>query len=221
MKIKKIRYDKDYYENGVAKGLSCYENYRWIPELTYPMAYSICNSLKLTKKHKILEFGCAHGFLVKALNDFGINTYGVDISKYALSKVDPEIKKKTNLLIKNNIKNSLKKMNIKFRFDHIISKDVFEHIEPKDLIKILKEMSKITKKLFVVVPLGDNGKYRIASYAEDKTHIIAEDEKWWKDLFSKNNFKISSFNYNVAGIKDKWYSVNSKGNGFFNLISKK
>jgi cyclopropane fatty-acyl-phospholipid synthase-like methyltransferase len=105
------------------------------------MAYSICNSLKLTKKHKILEFGCAHGFLVKALNDFGINTYGVDISKYALSKVDPEIKKKTNLLIKNNIKNSLKKMNIKFRFDHIISKDVFEHIEPKDLIKILKEMS--------------------------------------------------------------------------------
>ena len=66
-------------------------------------------------------------------------------------------------------------MNVKFKFDYIISKDVFEHIEPKDLKKILKEMSKITKELFVVVPLGDNGKYRIESYHGDKTHIIAEE----------------------------------------------
>ena len=90
----KIKYDKDYYENGVAKGISGYENYRWIPELTYPMAFSICKSLKIKKNDKILEYGCAHGFLVKALNDFKIDTYGVDVSRYALSKVDPEIKKK-------------------------------------------------------------------------------------------------------------------------------
>lgn len=216
----KTKYNKDYYENGLAKGLSCYENYRWIPELTYPMAYSICKTLKIKKNDKILEYGCAHGFLVKALNDFKIDTYGVDISSYALSKVDHEIKKKTHLLKNNNIRNSLKKMNIKFKFDHIISKDVFEHIQPKDLRKILREMSKITKELFVIVPLGDKGKYRIKSYAEDKTHIIAEDEKWWKNLFIKNKFKVKSFSYNVEGIKDKWYSTNTKGNGFFKLVAK-
>ena len=92
----KIKYDEDYYENGLAKGISGYENYRWIPELTYPMAYSICKSLKIKKNDKVLEYGCAHGFLVKALNDFNIDTYGVDISSYALSKVDPGIKKKLN-----------------------------------------------------------------------------------------------------------------------------
>ena len=215
----KIKYDKDYYENGLAKGLSCYENYRWIPELTYPMAHAICNSLKIKSNDKVLEYGCAHGFLVKALNDFKIDAYGVDISSYALSKVDVEIKKKTSLLKGNNIKNSLKKMKIKFKFDHIISKDVFEHIEPKDLKKILREMSTLTKELFVVVPLGDIGKYRIASYAEDKTHIIAESENWWKKLFIENKFKIKSFSYNIEGIKDKWYNVNTKGNGFFKLVS--
>ena len=131
----KIKYNKDYYENGLAKGLSCYENYRWIPELTYPMAHAICSSLKIKKNDKVLEYGCAHGFLVKALNDFKIDAYGVDISSYALSKVDIGIKKKTSLLKDNNIKNSLKKMKVKFKFDHIISKDVFEHIEPKDLKK--------------------------------------------------------------------------------------
>jgi len=215
----KIKYDKDYYENGVAKGISGYENYRWIPELTYPMAYSICKSLKIKKSDKVLEYGCAHGFLVKALNDFNIDTYGVDISSYALSKVDPGIKKKTKLLKNNNIKSSLKKMGVKFKFNHVISKDVFEHIDPKALRKILKEISKITKELFVVVPLGDNGKYRIASYAGDKTHIIAEDENWWKKLFIENKFKIKSFSYSVEGIKDKWYTVHAKGNGFFKLIS--
>ena len=217
----KIKYNKDYYENGLAKGLSCYENYRWIPEFTYPMAHAICSSLKIKKNDKVLEYGCAHGFLVKALNDFKIDAYGVDISSYALSKVDIGIKKKTSLLKDNNIKNSLKKMKVKFKFDHIISKDVFEHIEPKDLKKILREMSTLTKELFVVVPLGDNGKYRIASYAEDKTHIIAENENWWRKLFVENKFKVKLFSYNVEGIKDKWYDIDTTGNGFFKLVSTK
>jgi SAM-dependent methyltransferase len=218
--MSKNLYNKDYYDNGVAKGISGYDNYRWIPELTYPMAYSICENLKIKKKDKVLEFGCAHGFLVKALNDFKIDAYGVDVSRYALSKVDPSIKKKINLLKKNNIKNSLKKMKIKFKFDHIISKDVFEHIQPNDLKRILNEMSQITKHLFVVVPLGDNGKYRIKSYEGDKTHVIAENEIWWKRLFSENKFKVKSFSYKIEGIKDKWYNVNPKGNGFFKLVSK-
>jgi cyclopropane fatty-acyl-phospholipid synthase-like methyltransferase len=217
----KIKYNKDYYENGLAKGLSCYENYRWIPELTYPMAHTICSFLKIKKNDKVLEYGCAHGFLVKALNDFKIETYGVDISSYALSKVDTGIKKKTSLLKNNNIKNSLKKMKVKFKFDYIISKDVFEHIEPKDLKKILREMSTLTKELFVVVPLGDNGKYRIASYAEDKTHIIAENENWWKKFFVENKFKVKLFSYNIEGIKDKWYNINPRGNGFFKLVPNK
>ena len=78
-----------------------------------------------------------------------------------------------------------------------------------------------TKELLVVVPLGDKGKYRIKNYADDKTHIIAENEKWWKKLFNENEFKIKSFSYNIDGIKDKWYNINKKGNGFFKLISKK
>jgi SAM-dependent methyltransferase len=217
----KIKYNKDYYENGVAKGISGYENYRWIPELTYPMAYSICKFLKIKKSDKVLDYGCAHGFLVKALNDFNIDTYGVDISRYALSMADPAIKKKIKLFNGNNFKNLLKKFGIKPRFNHVISKDVFEHIEPKVLKKIIREMSKITKKLFVVVPLGENEKYRIASYAGDKTHIIAKDEIWWKRLFIENNFRIKSFSFRVEGIKDNWYQTHARGNGFFKLESKK
>ena len=51
----KIKFDKNYYEDGISKGLSCYENYRWIPELTYPMAHKFYNFLKLGKKSNVLE----------------------------------------------------------------------------------------------------------------------------------------------------------------------
>ena len=79
---------------------------------------------------------------------------------------------------------------------------------------------KFTKKLFVVVPLGDNSKYRIKQYHLDKTHIVIKNEKWWSNLFEQNGFKVEKAFYKVDGIKDKWYKINKLGNGFFVLKSK-
>ena len=96
-----------------------------------------------------------------------------------------------------------------------------EHIDKDKLPNILNNLSKICKNLLVVVPLGDNSIYRIDTYHLDKTHIIAENEKWWINLFKTNGFKLSKFEYKIDGIKDKWYKINKKGNGFFFLKSKK
>ena len=216
----KIKFDKDYYTDGIAKGLSCYENYRWIPELTYPMAHAFFNFLKLRKKSNVLEFGCAHGFLIKCLIDFGVNAYGVDISDYAIKNCHVDINKRLTIITNNNLKNSLKRLNFKTKFDWIISKDVFEHIPVNHLKKLLKQMSKISKKLFVIVPLGEKSKYRIKQYHLDKTHIVVKNEKWWIKLFEDNGFRNENFLYKVDGIKDKWYKINKLGNGFFVLKSK-
>ena len=40
----KTKFDKDLIHRWNSKrSLSCYENYRWIPELTYPMAHAFFN----------------------------------------------------------------------------------------------------------------------------------------------------------------------------------
>ena len=214
-------FNEDYYQDGIAKGVSCYENYRWIPELTYPMAHAFCNYLKIKKNSNILEFGCAHGYLVKCLKDFGINAYGIDISSYAISNCPTDISNNLAVINGNNIAKAIKQTNFKKkRFDWVISKDVFEHIKPTDLRILLKKISKITNQLFVIVPLGDNNKYRIKQYHLDKTHIIIKNEKWWINLFTSNGFKIENVSYKVDGIKDKWYKYNKYGNGFFQLVSK-
>lgn len=213
------KFNKDYFENGIAKKISCYENYRWIPELTYPMVYALATELKIKSGDKVLEYGCAHGFAVKAFNDFNINAFGCDISEYAINNCPKEIK---NKLFKVTLKNFAKKISEisgSKKFTFTIAKDVFEHIKPNDLEKTIKILSKNTKFLYVIVPLGDCGKYRIESYANDITHIIAENENWWKNIMKKNGFKLIKFKHQVNGIKNKWVEVNKKGNGFFLLKS--
>ena len=217
----KIKFDKDYFTDGITKGISCYENYRWIPELTYPMAHAFYNFLKLRKNSNVLEYGCANGFLVKCLKDFGVNSFGVDISSYAIENSLPDISDRLSIIKNNNLKISLNKIKFKKKFfDWTISKDVFEHINQKDLKIIIKHISNVSKKLFVIVPLGDNSKYRIKQYHMDKTHIIIKDEIWWKNLFNENGFELEKILYRVDGIKDKWYKYHKRGNGFFVLNSK-
>lgn len=209
------KFNKDYFENGIATNSSCYENYRWIPELTYPMAFSVAHYLKLNTTSRVLEYGCAHGFLVKALNDFQILTYGIDISDYAIENCPPSIREKVSVIHNSNIEMTLSRMGANSPFDVVIAKDVFEHICSEDLDSILCELSRIAKRLFIIVPLGDMGKFRIKAYHLDPTHIIAENEQWWKEKIETNGFKIEEFVYQIPGIKDKWQDAHKKGNGFF------
>jgi predicted TPR repeat methyltransferase len=206
-------FDKDYYENGIASGKSCYENYRWIPELTYPLAHSICDNLALTKGAKLLDYGCAHGFTVKALRDFGIDAYGCDVSAFAISNslkdVDDYVK-----VIDLGLSELIDASGWG-EFDWVMAKDVFEHIPENELEKIIKDCSAVSKNIFIVVPLGENGKYRIAAYEDDPSHVIRENEEWWKNILEENGFHVTTACNDMLGIKDRWFSTHAKGNGFF------
>ena len=52
---------------------------RWIP-----VAKEIVSRYNLKKGDKVLDIGCAKGFLIKDLLSIGIDAYGIDISEYAL-----------------------------------------------------------------------------------------------------------------------------------------
>ncbi len=59
---------------------------RWIP-----VAKDIIKHFDLKPGDKVLDIGCAKGFLVKDLLSLGIDAYGIDISKYALMNCEPEV----------------------------------------------------------------------------------------------------------------------------------
>jgi SAM-dependent methyltransferase len=197
-------YDKDYYENGIQTGKSCYQNYIWLPELTIPMAMSLIDYLGITRKHMVLDLGCSKGYLVKALRMLHRMAWGADVSEYALSQVPEDVKifcHKTDILEH-------------MTFDYCIAKDVFEHIPVEELRILLKTLK--SKELFAVIPLGKNGKYYADSNNLDKSHIVCEDDLWWKDFFKENGWELIDFSYKMDGMKENYLTI-PKAHGFFRL----
>jgi ubiquinone/menaquinone biosynthesis C-methylase UbiE len=56
-----------------------------------PVAQDIIDHFELKPGDRVLDIGCAKGFLVKDLLALGIDAYGLDVSKYALMNCEPEV----------------------------------------------------------------------------------------------------------------------------------
>jgi cyclopropane fatty-acyl-phospholipid synthase-like methyltransferase len=208
-------YDQNYFENGVATGVSGYENYRWMPELTMRMAFHMIDSLGIKSGQSVLDFGCAKGFLVKAFRLFDFDAYGCDVSSYAISMVDKEIEKFCWAIDGCGDKKIFTR-----KYDWMISKDVFEHLRESDLRILMKSAGEFVDKMFLVIPLSENdedGKYIIPEYDKDITHILAKSTKWWVNLFEESGWNVADFSHTFNGCKENWTAHWPNGNGFFTL----
>jgi len=193
-------YGHDYYERGIETGLSNYQNYRWIPELTIPLAMTIIDYLQIKPGEPILDFGCAKAYLVKALRLLHRDAYGYDVSEYALANVDVEVKPFiTNAIFSNT-------------FKYCLCKDVLEHISLTDLKILLQDLN--VEKLFTVVPLGCDGKYNASINNLDITHIHCESEEWWLNLFAKCGWTCLTYSFRIKGIKDSYVEIHPKSHLF-------
>ena len=205
-------YDADYYERGLETGKSCYQNYRWIPELTIPMAMTMIDFLGIERGATVLDFGCSKGFLVKSLRLLGRHAYGVDISRYAIDNVDPAVKQycflKTSAFLKGN--------GFITDFDYCIAKDVFEHIPESELKPVLDWID--AKVMFAIIPLGSTETGFIAPANNmDVTHVTCHNVVWWGAMFKKAGWAVADFRYQVSGIKDSYYTKHPEAHGFFTL----
>lgn len=205
-------FDEDYYERGIELSISGYSNYRWIPELTIPMCYDIISLLDIKDDETILDFGCAKGYAVKGFRLLHKIAYGVDISEYAISSAPNEIKP---YIYKIDPTQPIPLQN-ETKYDYVIAKDVLEHIPYDHIDDVLIKLRNSGKKLFSIIPLGENEKYIIPAYEIDKTHYIRESIDWWESKFINAGFKTIYKDYKAKNIKKNW-SKWEKGNGFFIL----
>lgn len=201
-------YDADYYENGKQSGKGWLENYRWMPQRTFREALAYVDFLKLDETSYVLDVGCAKGFIVRALNELEIKADGCDISEYALS------------FTRNycwNCSSDSSWDNHTGKYSHVISKDVFEHLTKEQLPKVLNNISKVSNKIMCIIPMGDNGKYRIPEYHLEISHLICENEEWWIGKFNECGWNVVVWTNHVPGLKDNWQSTCEKGNCVFVL----
>ena len=206
-------YDKAYFEWGIESGVSLYQNYRWMPELTIPMTMTIIDFLGIKRNQTVLDFGCAKGYVVKALRLLYRQAYGVDCSEYAIENVDPCVEDYCALKsgpVYVNVKHGFPRS-----FDHCIAKDVFEHLSVCELSEELYVLP--SDRVFAIIPLGSNGKYRAPANDLDVTHIICKDELWWEYFFEKQGWHVRDMRLYLPGIKDHYYEKYPESHGFFTL----
>ena len=214
------QYDENYFENGVQLGISGYTAYRWLETLTMSMCRTLVSHLGLQKGAKVVDYGCAKGFLVRALRALEIDACGVDISAYAIKKADYTVR--NHVFLMNEERASMKRLTIDRvnstgRFDCAISKDVLEHVAYDKLHSVLSTLRELSDMLFIVVPLGENGKYVIPEYEADVTHVIRENKSWWEQQVVAAGWNVTNSVTRVPGIKDNWAHY-SDGNLF--LVAK-
>jgi len=187
-------YAKGYYSGDVKCGAYA-QYFRDKKYITRNLIKQLKQVEKYKKNGKLLDVGCAVGYMVELALSRGFDAYGFDPSAYAISKVSGKVKNRVT-------KASISTYNAKPQdFDVIIMHDVFEHLE--DPVKSLKKM---------LVFLKPGGVILIAT--GDKNSLIARIMGWrWTFysppqhlfFFSKNHIlKI----FEQTGLKPlKFYKV--------------
>lgn len=185
-------YDEEYFEYGLSTGKSGYENYRWLPDRLYGEARAVIKLLGINPKSSVLDFGCAKGYMVKALRHYNIESFGCDISKYALENSDTEIKE----FLSNDIPSK--------KFDFVVSRNTFEHIEECELVLVMKRLIDVSSTMFFTVPLVDPRTGDYVMQMPDSTHKIRWTNAQWMSFCEKCGWKYVASYPHVDGFHENY-----------------
>ena len=181
IKISK-QYGKMYFDGPREYGYGGYKyDGRWVS-----VARDIIKYYGLKKKDRVLDIGCAKGFLVNDLMNVlpGLEVFGLDVSDYAIKNSHPEVIGRIHkgsadhLPFSNN------------SFDLVISLDTIHNLTKNRVIVALQEIQRVTKK---------NSFIRVDSYRNEKEKKIFEDwvltaechdyPNGWLEIFKQAGYK--------------------------------
>ncbi len=118
-----------------------------------------------------LDIGCAHGFLVEALRDRGVDASGFDVSEFAISQVREDVRPHCR------VGDVLQP--IPGRYDLVVCIEVLEHLEERDADVAVANICAVTDDvLFTSTPVD----YR------EETHVNVRPPEYWAGLFARHGF---------------------------------
>lgn len=136
-----------------------------------------------TKCRSALDIGCGMGSMVRGFLKNEVDTYGIDISRYAIENCNEEIRKRVS-------HGDIRKVDTlpKRKFDLIICYNVLEHISDPDIA--IYNMSNISDRWIHIIVRDVRCLYPEDVMISDPTIITGRSIKWWIDEFEKEGFDL-------------------------------
>jgi len=152
----------------------------------YPFFATIARALVETfKPKKVLDVGCAKGYLVYALREMGVEAWGVDISEYAISH-GPE-----------NVKEFLSNVDVDFEelpfqpetFDLVTALECVEHLQNSNhFISEVKRVLQPNGIVFIMTPKKHWDKLQQLVTGPNPSHVNLQSRLFWIQAFKSLGF---------------------------------
>ena len=177
------KFGKEFFDGTRDTG---YGGFTYNPKFWSEVVKTFQNYWNLNKDSKLLDVGCAKGFMLYDFHKLipGINFKGIDISEYAIKNSISHVKH--NLLVADAAKLPFNNA----EFDYSISINTVHNLEIDQCINALKEIDRVSRLgSFITVDAyrTDEEKKRMYQWNLTAKTIMSVNE--WKSLFKKINFK--------------------------------
>jgi ubiquinone/menaquinone biosynthesis C-methylase UbiE len=181
------KFEKDFFDGDRRNG---YGGFSYNSRFWQPVVPDFQEQYNLKKGSKILDVGCAKGFMIHDFSEMipGIEVQGIDISNYAIENCMPSVKEFVQVADARDLPfedNS---------FDLVISVTTVHNFDREECIKALQEIDRVSKKnAFITVDAYRNNLEKEAMHAWNLTAktILHVDE--WKKLFEDAGYSSDYF----------------------------
>lgn len=160
--------------------------------------------IKIWNPRKVLDAGCAKGYLVEALRDKGVDAYGIDISEYAINHVREDLKP---FCCVQSVTESLPST-FPEEYDLITCIEVLEHLYPETAVKAIENLCSYTNRIVFSSTPED---------IEDQTHVNVQLPEYWARIYAENSFYKSVFQQ--MGWLSPWAALYEKRNDISNVVN--
>jgi cyclopropane fatty-acyl-phospholipid synthase-like methyltransferase len=180
------QYGQEYFDGDRKFGYGGYRyDGRWLP-----VAQDIIDYYHLKPGMRVLDIGCAKGFLVKDLmiKCPGLEVFGLDVSEYAITNCEPEITGRLHLGTAESLPFPDKS------FDCVISLNTIHNFSRNKVIKVLREIMRVSKgNAFVQVDSYFNSEQKDVFESWVLTAEFHDFPEGWKQVFAESDYQGDYF----------------------------
>ena len=196
-----LKFGAEYFDGKREQGYGGYRyDGRWVP-----IARDIVAHFDLKAGNRVLDVGCAKGFLAKDLMSVcpGLQVYGLDISEYAIRHGEPEVAGRCVVGTADRLP---------FRdssFDVVLAINTLHNLERERLIQALGEMERLSPaRGYIQVDAYRNEAERdifMGWVLTAKTFLKPKD---WVELFAEAGYK-GDYSWTILDPDPEWNDFSS------------